>query len=122
MSPKHKKASYFSSRGLFNNISSFTELESRISLLPDIERGEAFEVFAEAFFKTQCVHQAQDVWPEKALTESLRENLGISIDAGVDGVIRTNTGLYLAYQVKFRSSRTSLTWGNDGLGNFFWAG
>ncbi|KKQ10928.1 MAG: Type III restriction protein res subunit, partial [candidate division TM6 bacterium GW2011_GWF2_36_6] len=117
--PKHKKAHFFINKGLFANLSSFSELETRISNLPKTERGNAFEVFAEAYFNTKGLHQAQEVWPEKDLPESLREKLGIATDAGVDGVIKTSTGLYKAYQVKFRSNRPALTWDNDRLGNFF---
>ena len=119
MIPKHKKAPYFSSKGLFSSLSSFTELENRISRLPVIERGDAFEVFAEAYFNTQMLHQAQEVWPEKVLPWNLREKLGIPTDAGVDGVFKTHTERYNAYQVKFRSNRAALTWDGDGLGKFF---
>lgn len=119
MIPKHKKASYFFSKDLFSNLSSFSELENRITNLPLEERGDAFEVFAEAYFTTRMIHQAQEVWPEKVLPQSLRDLLGIPSDAGVDGVIRTNLGSYRAYQVKFRTNRTALTWDSDGLGKFF---
>ena len=120
MASKHKKSSYFVSRiGLFNNLLSFSELENRISDLPEIDRGDAFEVFAEAYFNTQKIHQAQEVWPEKVLPESLRQQLGVLTDAGVDGVFKTRAGLFNAYQVKFRSNRAALTWDSDGLGKFF---
>lgn len=116
---KHKKSQYFFRKGLFTNLSSFSELESRISSLPEIERGDAFEVFAEVYFNTQNVQQAQEVWPEKLLPQSLRDKFGIAVDAGIDGIFKTNMGLYKAYQVKFRSNRNALTWDNDGLGKFF---
>lgn len=119
MTPKHKKASYFFSKGLFSNISSFTELEKRIATIPEIERGDAFEVFAEAYLKTQPLHQVEEIWPEKILPQSLRDILNIPSDAGIDGVFKTFSGSYKAYQVKFRSNRESLSWGSDGLGNFF---
>ena len=57
--PKHRKAQSFSNKGLFTTLCSFADLESRISALPDHERGSAFEVFAEAYFKTQALHQAK---------------------------------------------------------------
>jgi superfamily II DNA or RNA helicase len=119
MFPKHKKFSYFFSRGLFNKLLSFSELENRISDLPEIDRGDAFEVFAEAYFNTQNIHQVQEVWPEKVLPEGLRQQLGVLTDAGVDGVFKTRAGLFNAYQVKFRSNRAALTWDSDGLGKFF---
>ncbi len=119
ISPKHLKATYFSSKGLFHNLSSFTSLENRIANLPEIERGDAFEVFAEAYLKTQSLHQVEEIWPEKSLPQSLRELLNIPSDAGIDGVFKTSSGHYKAYQVKFRSNRGSLSWGGDSLGNFF---
>ncbi|MEX0940137.1 MAG: Helicase associated domain protein [Candidatus Babeliales bacterium] len=118
MKPKHQKAAYFAAKGLFSNLLNFYELENKISSLPETERGDAFEVFAEAYFRTQDLHQAAEVWPEKQLPESLRKKLGIPNDAGIDGVLKTNTDIYISYQVKFRSNRNSLSWDNDGLGKF----
>jgi superfamily II DNA or RNA helicase len=119
MIPKHKKASYFRTKGLFSDLLSFKELENRIANLPETERGDAFEVFAEAYLKTQPIHQVEEIWPEKSLPQSLRELLNIMSDAGIDGVFKTSAGHYKAYQVKFRSNRGSLSWGGDSLGNFF---
>ena len=106
-------------KGLFSDLLSFKELENRIANLPEAERGDAFEVFAEAYFKTQSIHQVEEIWPEKSLQQSLRELLNIPSDAGVDGVFKTSSGHYKAYQVKFRTNRGSLSWGGDSLGNFF---
>ncbi len=117
MKPKHKKAHSFTVQGLFSNLNSFSDLENRISNLPKKDRGDAFEVFAEAYFKTQARYQACEVWPEKQLPQSLRNKLGIPNDAGVDGIFETYLGFH-SYQVKFRTNRTSLTWKRDGLGNF----
>jgi superfamily II DNA or RNA helicase len=119
MMPKHKKTSYFCSKRLFDNLSSFSELENRIANLPEIERGDAFEVFAEAYLKTQPLHQVEEIWPERVLPQSLRDMLNIPSDAGIDGVFKTFSGDFKAYQVKFRSNRDVLSWGSDGLGNFF---
>ena len=60
-SPKHKQAYYFFNKGLFANLSSFVELENRISGLPEMDRGNAFEVFAEAYFKTQNIDQVKEI-------------------------------------------------------------
>lgn len=120
MKPKHHKSQYFLKKGLFDALDSFSELEARISALPETERGDAFEVFAEAYFNTQSIHQDQEVWPEKQLSQELRETLRISIDAGVDGVIKTRLPKYIGYQVKFRTGRSTLAWNGDGkLSNFF---
>ena len=64
MLPKHHKISHFLKSGLFDNLSSFAELEDRISKLPTTtDMGDAFEVFAEAYFFTQKIEQAEEVWP-----------------------------------------------------------
>ena len=117
--PKHKRAHYFLNKGLFADLNSFCDLEKRISSLPEVERGDAFEVFAEAYFKTQNIDQVKEIWPEKQLPVNLRDRFGIQTDAGVDGIFLTHQGLYKAYQVKFRTNRTALTWDRDGLGKFF---
>jgi hypothetical protein len=60
MLPKHHKTSHFLKSGLFDNLSSFAELEDRISKLPTTtDMGDAFEVFAEAYFFTQKIEQAE---------------------------------------------------------------
>ncbi len=55
---RHGRASHFRASGLFSELTSFAELEQRISDLPTPqERGDAFEVFAEAYLTTQKVNQ-----------------------------------------------------------------
>jgi hypothetical protein len=56
MRPKHHKASFFLKAELFDNLSSFAQLEERISELPTtVEEGDAFEVFAEALNPTTII-------------------------------------------------------------------
>ncbi len=111
MIPKHQKTAKFIAQGLFKNIVNFKELEQRITNLSLTERGDAFEVFAEAYFATQKLSQAAEIWPDKAIPVSLRDSLGLtSRDMGVDGIIRTREDHYHAYQIKFRSGRANLTW------------
>src|ERR1700749_14873 len=111
MKPKHSKINKFIDRELFKDIHTFNQLENRISKLPEHERGDAFEVFAEAYFSTQKISQAFEVWPDKEVPISLRDSLGLfKKDMGIDGVILTKEGHYHAYQVKFRTNRTNLTW------------
>ncbi len=58
--PRHPKRRSFIQQKLFENLTSFNELESRISALPtELERGDAFEVFAEAYLATQAIAQAK---------------------------------------------------------------
>jgi superfamily II DNA or RNA helicase len=113
MTSRHSSSSRILNSGLFDNLVTFTELEKRISLLPsNKDRGDAFEIFAEAYFATQKIAQAQEVWPFEAVPLAQRQALSLDTgrDMGVDGTYLTVDGDLRAYQVKFRSSRTSLTW------------
>ncbi|MCH7910655.1 MAG: hypothetical protein IIB38_13695, partial [Candidatus Hydrogenedentes bacterium] len=109
---RHSRAPHFSASGLFLGLVSFAELEQRIADLPTVqERGDAFEVFAEAYLATQKVNQASEVWPHDAVPISIADSLKLPPkDMGVDGVYRTLGGGYAAYQVKFRTGRKSQTW------------
>uniref|UniRef100_UPI0040562A3E hypothetical protein n=1 Tax=Candidatus Electronema sp. TaxID=2698783 RepID=UPI0040562A3E len=108
----HPKAAAFVSQNLFAGLNSFTELENRIAALPDKQsRGDAFEVFAEAYLATKRKHDAEQVWPLNAVPTSVLQQLGLgSKDYGIDGVCRTQLGQLNAYQVKFRTDRPALTW------------
>ena len=114
MLPKHHKTSFFLKAGIFDNLSSFAELEKRISELPTtVEEGDAFEVFAEAYFFTQKIEQAEEVWPFKSIPSGIKEDLSLGTnqkDMGVDGVFKTVSDEFNAYQAKFRTDRKSLTW------------
>lgn len=113
MTSRHSSSSRILNSGLFDGLVTFTELENRISLLPsNKERGDAFEIFAEAYFATQKIAQAQEVWPFEAVPPGQRQALSLDTgrDMGVDGTYLTIEGDLRAYQVKFRSSRVSLTW------------
>lgn len=105
--------------GFFENLNSFPDLEARISALPgNKERGDAFEIFAEAYLATQKITLAQEIWPFEAIPLEQRQALSLDTgrDMGVDGTYRTIDGELRAYQVKFRSNRPSLTW--DELSTF----
>ncbi len=109
---KHPRASLFVRQNLFACLTTFAELEQRIAGLPDKKsRGDAFEVFAEAYLATQRKHDAAQVWPLSAVPAEVLKNLSLDAnDYGVDGVFQTLLGHYSAYQVKFRTGRQSLTW------------
>ena len=62
--PRHRRTRHFLACGLFDRLESFAELEARIATLPTRqERGDAFEVFAEAYLATQKLVGAEAVWP-----------------------------------------------------------
>lgn len=109
---RHPKANSFVQRGFFSGLSIFAELEQKIAALPDEKsRGDAFEVFAEAYLATQRKHDAAQVWPHGSVPLDILKNLGLSQqDQGVDGVLQTLLGQFNAYQVKFRTGRPALTW------------
>ncbi len=107
-SPCHDRASAFARSGLFKRLGSFAELELRIAqLATEKERGDAFEVFVEAYLSTDEMVQAADVWVIGQVPAEIRHKLNLpSKDYGYDGVLRTKLGELVPYQVKFRSGRT----------------
>ena len=110
--PLHPKASFFARNGFFHDLESFQELESRISKIQeDKEKGDAFEVFTEAYLATQRRHEAKCIWPAGTAPLELLQKTGITTsDYGIDGLYQTTLGDLNAYQVKYRSNRPSLTW------------
>lgn len=113
MTSKHTAFSQLLNRGIFENLTTFAELENRISGLDsNKERGDAFEIFAEAYLATQKIALAREVWPFEAIPLAQRRQLSLDTgrDMGVDGIYETTDGELRAYQVKFRSRRPALTW------------
>jgi predicted helicase len=109
---QHPKAASFVRQYLFAGVTTFAELEARVVALPDEQsRGNAFEVFAEAYLATQRKHDAANVWPLTSVPTQILQRLGLATqDYGVDGVFQTLLGNFNAYQVKFRANRPALTW------------
>ena len=109
--PKHSRTGYFVARGLFDELDAFAGLEARIAELPVDDRGDAFEVFAEAYLATQKVVGAEEVWPGDQVPIAVLQTCHLPIqDMGADGVYKTWAGQYNAYQSKFRTGRPALTW------------
>lgn len=110
--PLHPKAKEFAKSGLFAGVLSFADLEKRIATISDNkEKGDAFEVFAEAYLATQRRHEVGTAWPLDAVPLDLLKKLKLPLkDYGVDGVTCTTLGGHQVYQVKFRSGRPPLTW------------
>ena len=119
MSSKHPATHLFFTSRLFDGLNSFAEIEARISGLgSNKERGDAFEVFAEAYLATQKINEACEVWPFESIPLEQRKLLSLNTgrDMGVDGTYQTHDGELRAYQVKFRSNRPTLAW--DELSTF----
>jgi predicted helicase len=109
--PSHPKAQHYVNTPLFKGLRDFQTLESRIEKLPTKkERGDAFEVFAEAYCATNKKEAAKYVYAHK-IPIKIRKKLRIPAkDYGLDGVIEKQSGTLRGYQVKFRSGRKNLTW------------
>jgi superfamily II DNA or RNA helicase len=118
-SPCHDQASKHARSGLFKALVNFAELELRIAqLATEKERGDAFEVFVEAYLSTDEMVQAAEVWVIGKVPGEVRRQLNLpSKDYGYDGVFRTKLGELVPYQAKFRSGRTSLPYAE--LATFF---
>ena len=95
---------------LFNGVTRFTDLEERIATLPtELARGDAFEVFVEAFLATNPVWQVAELWLVGQVPLDVRRTLNLPADAkGIDGVFGTRSGRLVPYQVKFRIGRPKI--------------
>lgn len=111
MKPRHPRCRRYLESGIYDSLSTFSELEQRIKDRPKPERGDAFEVFAEAYLATLKISQAKQIWPSKAYPSELitKFNLGRRPTVGNDGLYETVTGEWHAYEAKFRS-KEHLTW------------
>jgi predicted helicase len=111
--PKHPKLAQY--RDLLTGVTSFGQLEAKISNLETTgERGSAFEVFCEAFLVTQEWINADDLYPvpEKTAPITILERLWMpKKDKGIDGVYVNQSSHDSAYQVKFRTGRGTLDYG-----------
>lgn len=119
LDPRHPLAKWFAGQFRLAEVASFAELEAKIAALPsERARGDAFEVFAEAWLATQRIPQARVVWPCNTAPLSLQRNLRLPLkDMGVDGLFEAIGDDPTCYQVKFRTGRPRLSWSE--LATFF---
>src|SRR5262249_10310223 len=113
MSSRHPRAPEIIRTGVFDGIESFEMLEGRIAQASTNEKdkGDIFEVFAEAYLKTVWAPRFEEVWPASIIPMSLRERYLLPYpEKGADGLVRLTNGEYHTYQVKFRTGRSPLTW------------
>ena len=98
-------------RDLFKGLASFRELESRIAALSEeLHRGDALEVFVEAYLQTHPLFQVKDLWLVGQIPPDVRKSLNLPRDhKGIDGVFRTRSGTLVPYQVKFRIARPQVS-------------
>jgi len=105
MSAKHLKARHWIQTGIFDGLTSFSDLEKRINKLPDKpkDRGDVFEIFVEGFLATQPLQQWVQHWVVGDIPLAIRQQYKLPSDhKGIDGVYRTRRGTDVAYQVKYR--------------------
>ena len=71
-----------------------------------VERGDAFELFVEAYLRLTTVWQVEVLWVVGQVPLDVRQALNLPADAkGIDGVFKTRSGLLVPYQVKHRIGR-----------------
>jgi superfamily II DNA or RNA helicase len=110
---KHKSAPWFLKQGFFEGIKSFKEFEARTGKLADtVEMGDALEILVEAYLHLDKVLNAKDVWVVGSIPLNIRKALNLPNDSkGIDGVYEDQAGNYIPYQVKYRTDRDTLPYG-----------
>ena len=113
MASKHKSAQWFLKQGFFEGIRSFKEFEARTGKLADtVEMGDALEILVEALLHQDKVLNAKDVWVVGAIPSQIRKALNLPNDSkGIDGVYADQAGNYIPYQVKYRTDKDTLPFG-----------
>ena len=113
MASKHKSAQWFLKQGFFEGIKSFKEFEARTGKLADtVEMGDALEILVEALLHLDKVLNAKDVWVVGSIPSNIRKALNLPNDSkGIDGVYEDQAGNYIPYQVKYRTDKDTLPFG-----------
>ena len=108
---QHPKKSTWIRQGIFDDLKSFEEFEARVNrIAEEKDRGDAFEIFTEAFLATQPIAQCVKHWVVGNIPLPLRERYRLPPDAtGIDGIYEAHDGSHVAYQVKYRQ-RPQLTY------------
>lgn len=119
---QHKYLSTIKRLKLFKGVKSFNDIQQQIEAHSALnkDRGDAFEVFAEAYLTLGLNAPYERVLPENKISKKYFDRLQIkSSDTnvkGIDGVLETNTKEFHTYQVKYRSHGEKLSW-NDLAGS-----
>ncbi|MBF0357958.1 MAG: hypothetical protein HQL70_05070, partial [Magnetococcales bacterium] len=118
MLPKNPDARLFQELKLFQNLTSFQELEERLeSLREENQKDSAFALFVEGLLATRYFAQATDVLPLLALNTEIRNRLSLpeKLD-GASGYFRTANGYTTPYALHYSPNREALT--PDSLASF----
>ncbi|MBF0294906.1 MAG: helicase associated domain-containing protein [Magnetococcales bacterium] len=94
MQPRHPKARALLESGLFNDLTRFAELESRLLAIPDPEwRQAAFALLAEGVLTARSLHRAVEVWHAGHVPMEARRRWSLpEALPGADGFFRSLEG------------------------------
>ena len=106
MNPINSKAAYWLQKGLFDDLKSFVDFESRVNVVfEEKDRGDLFEIFIEGYIATQAITQRVKHWVVGNIPLDMRERYNLPSDGtGIDGIYETHDGSHVAYQVKYRQN------------------
>jgi superfamily II DNA or RNA helicase len=106
MNPINSKAAYWLQKGLFDDLKSFADFESRVNVVfEEKDRGDLFEIFIEGYIATQAITQRVKHWVVGNIPLDIRERYNLPNDGtGIDGIYETHDGSHVAYQVKYRQN------------------
>jgi superfamily II DNA or RNA helicase len=110
---KHKEAQTFLRKGFFEGLKSFREFEARTEKLANTkEVGDALEILVEAHLHLDQVLKAKNVWVVGDIPLNIRKSLNLPADSkGIDGVYEDASGNIIPYQVKYRTDKETLPYG-----------
>jgi superfamily II DNA or RNA helicase len=110
---KHKEAQTFLRKGFFEGLKSFREFEARTEKLANTkEVGDALEILVEAHLHLDQVLKAKNVWVVGDIPLKIRKSLNLPADSkGIDGVYEDASGHIIPYQVKYRTDKDTLPYG-----------
>ena len=113
MASKHKEAQTFLRKGFFEGLKSFREFEARTEKLANTkEVGDALEILVEAHLHLDQVLKAKNVWIVGDIPLNIRKSLNLPADSkGIDGVYEDASGHIIPYQVKYRTDKETLPYG-----------
>ena len=113
MASKHKEAQTFLRKGFFEGLKSFREFEARTEKLANTkEVGDALEILVEAHLHLDQVLKAKNVWVVGDIPLKIRKSLNLPADSkGIDGVYEDASGNIIPYQVKYRTDKETLPYG-----------
>ncbi len=113
MASKHKEAQTFLRKGFFEGLKSFREFEARTEKLANTkEVGDALEILVEAHLHLDQVLKAKNVWVVGDIPLKIRKSLNLPADSkGIDGVYEDASGHIIPYQVKYRTDKETLPYG-----------